>query len=79
MSVGRGGEGLKTGNDPASAARMPERAIVLVVAGAGLACATWIAGFRVQAEEWWILRGVPDEDGIIYAEGIVVLDAEAGE
>jgi len=38
-----------------------------------------IAVFRVHAEEWWILRSVPDEDGIIYAEGIVVLDAEAGE
>jgi len=32
----------------------------------------------VQAEEWWILRSVPDEDGIISAEEIVVLDAETG-
>jgi len=30
--------------DPASTARMKERAIVLVVAGAGLACATWDRG-----------------------------------
>jgi len=35
-----------------------------------------IAVVRVQAEEWWILRSVPDEDGILSAEGIVVLDAE---
>jgi len=35
-----------------------------------------IAVVRVQAEEWWILRSVPDEDGILSAEGIVGLDAE---
>jgi len=50
---------------------MPEQAIELVVAGAGLAV-------LVQAEEWWVLRGVPDEDEILSAEEIVVLDAEIG-
>jgi len=38
-----------------------------------------IAAVLVQAEEWWILRSVPDEDGTLTAEGIIVLDAEAGE
>jgi len=81
VSVGRSGEGAETGDDPASAARTPERAIVLVVAGAGLACATWdrgIAVVLVQAGEWWILRSVLDEDENLSAGEIVVLDAETG-
>ena len=32
----------------------------------------------VQAEEWWALRGVPDEDRILSGEEVVVLDAETG-
>jgi len=44
VSVRRSGEGAETGGNPTSAARMPERAIVLVVAGAGLAYATWDRG-----------------------------------
>jgi len=33
----------------------------------------------VQAEEWWVLQSVPEEDEILSGEGIVVLDAEAVE
>ena len=33
----------------------------------------------VQAEEWWILQSAPEEDEALSCEGIVVLDAEAGE
>jgi len=33
----------------------------------------------VQAEEWWILQSVPEEDETLSGEEIVVLDAEAGE
>ena len=39
MLAGGSGEGEKTGDDPASsAARISERSIVLVAAGAGMAC-----------------------------------------
>jgi len=33
----------------------------------------------VQADEWWVLQSVPEEDETLSAEWIVVLDAEAGE
>ena len=38
--MGGSGKGPEMGDDPISAARMPERAVVLVMAGAGLADAT---------------------------------------
>jgi len=33
----------------------------------------------VQAEEWWVLQSVPEDDESLSGEGFVVLDAEAGE
>jgi hypothetical protein len=42
--IGRSDEGEETGDNSASAARIPERAVALVVAGAGLAGATRARG-----------------------------------
>ena len=68
------GEGPETGDDSFSAARMPEWAVALVVAGARLAGAHRFAGVEGQ----WMSWNAGAEDGFLLAEIPAVLEVVDG-